>query len=72
MNSPIKGKDKDKDKEKSIEIKKQIIPFNNNISDIVAKYIFEKILSLSITQSEKNDVEKKIPNFCFDEIKQSL
>ena len=67
-----KDKDKEKEKEKLIEIKKQIQPNNNNISDIIAKNLFEKILSLTITKSSQNDIEKKIPNFCFKEIKESL
>ena len=67
-----KDKDKEKEKEKLTEIKKQIPQNNNNISDIIAKNIFEKILSLTITKSSQNDIEKKIPNFCFKEIKDSL
>ena len=77
MNIQSKGinKDKDKEKDKVIEQKRQLIPsnsYNYNISDIIVKNIFEKILSLSITKSEKNSIEKKIPNFCFGEIKESL
>jgi hypothetical protein len=34
--------------------------------------MFEKVLSLSITKSEQNKIDKKIPTFCFDEIKESL
>ena len=75
MNSQ-KGKDKDKEKDKEkerlSEIKKQIPQNYNNISDIIAKNIFEKILSLTITKSSQNDIVKKIPNFCFKEIKDSL
>ena len=80
MNTQSKGnrekdKEKDKDKDKILELKKQLIPpnsYNYNISDIIAKNMFEKILSLSITKSEQNKIDKKIPNFCFDEIKESL
>ena len=75
-----KGKDKDKEKEKEkekererlMEIKKLIQPNYNNISDIIGKNLFEKILSLAITKSSQNDIEKKIPNFCFNEIQDSL
>ena len=82
MNTQSKGnrekdkeKDKDKDKDKTLELKKLLIPpnsYNYNISDIIAKNMFEKMLSLSITKSEQNKIEKKIPIFCFDEIKESL
>ena len=70
--SKAKEKDKDKDKDKLIEVKRPPLPYNFNISDIIAKNIFEKILSLAITQSEQNTINNKIPSFCFEEIKQSL
>ena len=76
MNTLSRGrdrdKDKDKDKEKLLEIKRPTLPYNFNISDIIAKNIFEKILSLTITRAEQNYINKKIPSFCFEEIKQSL
>jgi hypothetical protein len=34
--------------------------------------MFEKILSLTITQINKNKIEKNIPDFCFKDIKESL
>ena len=61
-----------KGKEKEIEPKKQSLIDYNKASDIIVKNIFEKILSLSITKAEQNLIEKQIPNYCFDDIKQSL
>ena len=40
------------------EIKKFDPTLNYNIGDVIAKSIFEKILSLVITQSAKNNVER--------------
>ena len=61
-----------KGKEKEIELNNQYPTFNYNVSDIIAKNIFEKILSLTITQAKQNQIEKQIPDFCFNGIKQSL
>lgn len=61
-----------KGKEKEIEPKKQTLIDYNKASDIIVKNIIEKMLSLSITKAEQNLIEKQIPNFCFDGIKQSL
>ena len=52
--------------------KNENITLNYNISEIIARFMFEKILSLSITQINKNKIEKRIPDFCFSDIKQSL
>ena len=52
------------------EIKKCITFFNE--SECIANYIIEKIISLIMTQTTKNKVEKLIPDYCFDEIKESL
>ena len=52
--------------------KNENITLNYNISEIIARYMFEKILSLAITQINKNKIEKNIPDFCFKDIKQSL
>jgi len=52
--------------------KNENITLNYNISEIIARYIFEKILSLTITQITKNKIDKNIPEFCFKDIKQSL
>jgi len=54
------------------EIKKFDPTLNYNIGDVIAKSIFEKILSLVITQSAKNNVERQIPHYCFNDIKQTL
>ena len=70
MNNLSKGREKES--EKIIESEKQDFSYDYNISDIIAKNIFEKILSLTITQSEQKEIVKKIPNYCFKEIKQSL
>ena len=61
-----------KGKEKEIELNNQSPTFNYNVSDIIAKNIFEKILSLTMTQAKQNQIEKQIPDFCFNGIKQSL
>ena len=52
--------------------KNENIALNYNISEVIARYMFEKILSLAITQINKNIIEKNIPDFCFKDIKQSL
>ena len=52
--------------------KNENIILNYNISEIIARYMFEKILSLTITQINKNKIEKNIPDFCFKDIKESL
>ena len=41
-------------------------------SEIIANQIIEKIISLVISESMKNEIQTLIPGFCFDELKQSL
>ena len=72
MNNLSKGREKEKENENIIEPKKQVLSYDYNTSEIIAKNIFLLFLSLTITQSEQRELVKKIPNFCFDEIKQSL
>ena len=72
MNNLSKGREKEKENENIIEPIKPTLSYDYNTSDIVARNIFEKILSLTITKSEQRELVKKIPHFCFDEIKQSL
>ena len=43
-----------------------------NEAECIANYIIEKIISLAITETTKNKVNKLIPNYCFVEIKQIL
>ena len=52
--------------------KNENLTLNYNISEIIARYMFEKILSLTITQINKNKIERNIPDFCFKDIKQTL
>ena len=44
----------------------------NPVSDEVANQIIEKLISLVITDSTKNKIEKLIPDYCFSELKQTL
>ena len=71
QNEKRKEKDKDKDKDKEY-FKIPQLPYNFNISDTIVKYIIEKIISLTISQSLKNKVERQINSFCFEEIQNSL
>ena len=41
-------------------------------SEIIVNQIIEKIISLVISESVKNNIEKLLPDFCFDELKQTL
>ena len=53
----------------------QHILYKNNFSvesEIISKYIIEKIISLSITESLKNKVNKLIPNYCYDQLYETL
>ena len=68
MNS-FKGKEKEKEKELNNKSPKN---YNYNVSDIIVKNIIEKILSLTITTADKHQIEKEIPDYCFDGIKESL
>ena len=75
MSSKRKEKERERqqiERERLIEFKKHITPINNNKSDIIIRNILEKIISLTITNSARNQVEKKIPDFCFEEITQSF
>ena len=44
----------------------------SNESEIIAKYILEKIISLSISETIKNRVNKLIPDFCYTQLYQTL
>ena len=49
--------------------------YKNNFlveSEIISKYIIEKIISLSMTESLKNKVNKLIPNYCYDQLYETL
>ena len=41
-------------------------------SETISRFIIEKIISLSISEYLKNNVNRLIPNFCFNQIYQSL
>ena len=73
MRNSINEKKKEKEKEKEKEpIKIPQLSYNFNISDIIVKYIIEKIISLTITQSLKNKIERQINSYCFEQIENSL
>ena len=55
-----------------LEVQKQKISMNYNISEPIVKSILSKIISLTITEINKNTIERKIPEFCFKDIKQTL
>ena len=55
-----------------LEGQKKNISLNYNISESIVKNILEKIISLTITQVDKNKIEREIPDFCFKDIKQAL
>ena len=58
---------------KITEMPKIICEKNFSIeSEIIVKYIIEKIISLSITESLKNDVNKLLPDYCYNQIYQTL
>ena len=72
----------DKQNIKNIESVEQEEPINiedikkSNIflteAECIANHIIEKLISLVITDSTKNKIEKLIPDYCFDELKQTL
>ena len=64
--------EKKKEKENVVPINIPQIPYNFNISTTVVKYIIEKLISLTITQSLQNKISKQIPSFCFEEVKNAL
>ena len=37
-----------------------------NQSEVIAKYIIEKLISYTITSHDRNEIDKKIPNHCFE------
>ena len=41
-------------------------------SEIISRYIIEKLISFSITESLRNTVNKLLPNFCFKRIYETL
>ena len=55
-----------------LERQKLNISLNYNISEPIVRNIIEKIISLTITQVDKNKIEREIPDFCFKDIKQAL
>ena len=71
MKNSLNEKKKEKDKEKE-PIKIPQLSYNFNASDIIVKQIIEKLISLTLTQSLKNKIEKEINVYCFDEIQNSL
>jgi hypothetical protein len=72
----------DKQNIKNIESIEQEVPISiedikkSNIflaeAEYIANYIIEKLISLVITDSIKNKIEKLIPDYCFTELKQTL
>ena len=52
------------------EIKTGLAFFNE--SECIVNYIIEKLISLVMTETIKNKVEKLISGYCFDEIRESL
>ena len=55
---------------------KEEIPLNktnfSTESEIISRYIIEKLISFSITESLRNTVNKLLPNFCFKRIYETL
>ena len=43
-----------------------------NESEIIINQIIEKIISLVITYSTRNKIDRLLPNYCFQELKQSI
>lgn len=44
----------------------------SNESEIIVKYLIEKLISLALSKSATEKVEKRIPDFCFNELKSTL
>lgn len=68
-------KNSQNEKKREIENSSINIPqlsYNFNISTTVVKYIIEKLISLTVSQSLQNKISRQIPSFCFEEIKNSL
>lgn len=62
MNEELSKENNFKTIEKNNQLKK--CPFFNE-SEIIAKYLIEKLISLVISTSFKKEIEKKISDFCF-------
>ena len=62
---------------KNAKTQNNVNNFSNKInflteSEIIINYIIEKLISLSITESIKNKIDKFLPNFCYNQIYDSL
>ena len=69
----LEEEEKEKEKEKEEESENKVEPLQTfPYSEIIVKKIIDKLISLVITNSAKNKIEKKIPNYCFDELIQSI
>ena len=65
--------EEEKEKEKEEESENKVEPLQTfPYSEIIVKKIIDKLISLVITNSAKNKMEKKIPNYCFEELIQSI
>ena len=65
-------KNSEEEGEKEIkEVPKMISPLKYE-SEIIIKQILEKIISLVITDSIRNKIDNLLPNFCFEDILQTL
>ena len=68
----IKNSEDEGEKEiKEVPKTKIISPFRYE-SEIIVNHLLEKIISLVITDSMRNKVDSLLPNFCFEEILQTL
>ena len=62
---------------KNAKTQNNVNNFSNKInflteSEIIINYIIEKLISLSITESIKNKIDKSLPYFCYNQIYDSL
>ena len=60
MSEPLNENEK-----QNIEPPQKIIPIFNNDSELIVNSFMEKLISLVITTSGRNTIERIIPDFCF-------
>ena len=72
----MSGKSNNKKLKNVQKNKEEPIPiFNNKFSvesEIISNYLVEKLISLSISESLKNTVNKLLPTFCYEKLHQTL
>ena len=67
MSEPLNENEK-----QNIEPPQKIIPIFNNDSELIVNSFMEKLISLVITTSDRNTIDRIIPDFCFSDMQKTL